>query len=580
MATLAHMRFGHDIIFTYGPLGYVLHGIPAPALARSSAYFTLALASVGVFGVWTVLRGRASVPARIAFLFAALLAAEIGLDYFAFVGVLALLARAARAPRLAPILAVVIGATAAFGVLSKETLGVDVIASAGTFWGAQIVVGPRRRRVAGLLAATVATAVIAIVVLAEFRGSIADVTYYAAGAREIVGGYAAAMSLPSDHGAMPAALIIGALICAAAVALARDGKTPFAAATLVALFLAWKHGLVRADAHVIFFFTVAAAIAALIAMIGRGPLSSAAGIVAAGAASLALAWTVGAYHVGVTQVFAFARVIDGAKYLLDPIGTTTAQLPSSSAALAADRLDDVALHSVDGASVDVIGAETAIVPASGLRWQPLPVFQSYTAYTPRLDDIDREALATRGADIEMFRWEDIDGRYPLSAEPSTFVELLCRYRTAGWSATTHAKAAFIPLLRQPIRRCTEQAAGSDRGTIAQTYAVPRVKRSGDFIRATFALRLTTLGVLANALWRPPFARIAFTYRDGTSKTWRLVTATIGDGLVVSPVPRNNAEVRRFFAGLPTVGADVASVRLDASPRFYQLDGVRFTLVHR
>ena len=46
-----------------------------------------------------------------------------------------------------------------------------------------------------------------------------------------------------------------------------------------------------------------------------------------------------------------------------------------------------------------------MVPANGWRWSPRPVFQSYSAYTPALDQLNASHLASReSADHILMQW--------------------------------------------------------------------------------------------------------------------------------------------------------------------------------
>ncbi|MDP9106394.1 MAG: hypothetical protein M3N49_10740, partial [Candidatus Eremiobacteraeota bacterium] len=45
MAAELGLRFGQDVVFTFGPLGFALQGIPDPALAGATAAVTALLAA-------------------------------------------------------------------------------------------------------------------------------------------------------------------------------------------------------------------------------------------------------------------------------------------------------------------------------------------------------------------------------------------------------------------------------------------------------------------------------------------------------------------------------------------------------
>lgn len=581
MGTLQHLQFGRDIVFTFGPLGYVLEGIPTPDLAMTTMCLQLLLAVVAVAGAWTVCAGRSSILMKAAFLGALLITAvTLSVDYLAFAGIVALLARAARFPRLEPMVAVLVGATGVFGLLSKQTLGLDVLAPAGAFYVAQLIVGPRRRRIAAALSLITTSVVVAAGMLWAFGGSAGAVASYARNSAEVIAGYSAAMSSPGPASLVVAAVAIGFAIVASAVLLAREGKAPLAAAIFVALFLAWKHGFVREDGHVIYFFAVAPLLAALVGTAARRTRTLMVAAIATLGAYGGAGWMLATYNINVLGLISQARLATNAENLLHPVASARAGQAASATVLEGDRLSPDVRARIGAASVDVIPAETAIVAVNGLRWMPLPVFQSYSAYTPGLDELDRAAVADRGPDVELMRYEDVDLRYPLSSEPATFAELLCRYRVADWTATTPHNGSFIVLLRQPASRCTTENLGTIPAGLNRPIDVPLPRNPNDVVRASFDVRPTLLGSAAGLLWRPPFVWIEATFRNGETYAWRLVSATARDGVIVSPMPRSQDEARGLFAGDPPGAASVKSVRLVARDPFYRLTSVTFTSLHR
>lgn len=581
MGALQHLQFGRDIVFTFGPLGYVLEGVPTPALATKTAYLTLMLALVAVAGAWTVCAGRSSAFMRAAF-FGALIvtATTLSVDYVAFAGILALLARIARFPRLGPMVAAIVGGVGSFGLLSKQTLGLDVLAAATTFFVVEAIVGPRRRRISAGVSLAIIAVVVAAALVWSFGGNTVAVADYLRNSADVVLGFSAAMSSPGPSSVLVAAAIIALAIAASAVALARDGKAPFAAAAIVAVFLAWKHGVVREDGHVLYFFAMAPLVAALVGIGARRTRTVAIAAISTIVAFGGAVWMIETYNIDLFALVSPDRLAAGAEDLVHPIATARHGEQASRVALAGDRLSPAIRARIGRASVDVIPSETAIVAANGLQWKSPPVFQSYSAYTPRLDELDREMLANRGADIELVRYEDIDQRYPLSSEPATFAELLCRYKPVDWVAITPAMGAFMALARQPASRCAVENLGRASAAMNRAVDVPAPPNPNDVVRASFDLHSTFAGAVAGALWRPPLVWIEATFRDGQTSTWRLVAATARDGVIVSPMPRNAEEARLLFAGDPLQAAAVTSVRLLSRDGFYSLPSVSFTALHR
>jgi hypothetical protein len=82
-------------------------------------------------------------------------------------------------------------------------------------------------------------------------------------------------------------------------------------------------------------------------------------------------------------------------------------------------------------SVHIEPAETSIAWLfPEIRWKPLPVFQSYSAYTPSLDDLNARAYAKRGGP-DMVLYEGgfrVDFRLARFESPAAQVAFVCNFR--------------------------------------------------------------------------------------------------------------------------------------------------------
>ena len=281
MAARDHLQFGRDIAFTYGPLGYVLAGVADPGLAASSAAIAVFTALIAAAGVWTAAHGRAGPLPRLALIAVMLLVSSLlGFDYVLFAGIVALLSRFARFPGSAIATGAAVGLIGLFGTLSKFTLGLDVFAAAGAVWLVDFIRGPLRRRRATALALGTAVAIAAIGLAATFRFVPSAAAEYVRTAAQIGAGYSDAMMVSGDNREVVLAAAIAALILAVGVMAWRERKPTIAPLAAIVLFLAWKHGFVRQDAHVIYYFGAAAALAAVIGLTVRRPRAMALGLVA------------------------------------------------------------------------------------------------------------------------------------------------------------------------------------------------------------------------------------------------------------------------------------------------------------
>jgi hypothetical protein len=102
-----------------------------------------------------------------------------------------------------------------------------------------------------------------------------------------------------------------------------------------------------------------------------------------------------------------------------------------------------------GKTVHVDPLEASAVWVYGWQWRPLPVFQTYQANTPMLDELNARALtssrAGRSLEVILSQNTAIDGRIPRWTPPESMLAMVCWYSPAtsvgGWTAWTRRSAS-------------------------------------------------------------------------------------------------------------------------------------------
>lgn len=102
---------------------------------------------------------------------------------------------------------------------------------------------------------------------------------------------------------------------------------------------------------------------------------------------------------------------------------------------------------VDGRPVFMDPWEVSAVWAHGLEWSPVPVFQPYTAYTPELDRLNARDLVTGPPDRVVLRTVGaVDSRNQLWDSPAYNLALACRFTTVYYDG-------LFTLLEPTTPRC-------------------------------------------------------------------------------------------------------------------------------
>lgn len=106
-------------------------------------------------------------------------------------------------------------------------------------------------------------------------------------------------------------------------------------------------------------------------------------------------------------------------------------------------------------TVDTYPCGQQEVLVAGLQFKPRPVFQSYATYTPELLEINAAHLRGPDApDFLLWRMNPIDGRYGQQEESLSWPEVLSRYEPSDYAAPhlhiLQRRAQPQPLVMQPI----------------------------------------------------------------------------------------------------------------------------------
>jgi hypothetical protein len=195
-------------------------------------------------------------------------------------------------------------------------------------------------------------------------------------------------------------------------------------------------------------------------------------------------------------------------------------------------------------TVDVYTVNQSLAIANGYQWDPRPVPQSYSAYTPALARMNVEHLTDASApDGVLFALETIDGRLPAFADGPSWPILLTQYR-ADWLRIPAQPSRAPPiayLRRKPgPQRITVVATPLLRGMAALGQAV-RLPRSDAVLFAKIDIGPNAYGKFEGLLFRQSQLYINFLFPGGRVERYRFVPGMARSGFVISPVITNAAQ---------------------------------------
>jgi len=217
---------------------------------------------------------------------------------------------------------------------------------------------------------------------------------------------------------------------------------------------------------------------------------------------------------------------------------------------------------VGTARVDMVTSEQGLVLVNELNYAPRPVFQSYSAYTPRLARLNEAYfLGADAPEFVIFQLAYLDGRVPTIEDPLALIALLRRYRPVL------GENGFL-LLQRDAQAMAPTLAEHEVVHPARMHRLVNLpERAGPTV-AYLHVELTAFGRLYTMLFREPPLYLTRRTGDGEAVRQRLVRATAASGFLVSPIIESNEDWVKLHFSAPLQA--VSSIVVDAETRWERL----------
>ncbi len=535
MALHEGVTFGNHLIFTYGPLGF----LGAPSLwygdtGTIAVLYTVILRFALALAVF--LAARRSYGTLVAIVVALLVAdaspngTQLALETVPFLVLCVVIVDRVGATRQRLALMAAAGSLAGIELLNKISVGFEM-----TVLAVIVAVAARGRRRDNLLV-TLAALIIGLLVGWTASGQdLGSLPAYVRNAVQIVLGYSAAMSNeePWLRWQFVAGMLAFAIGLFGALQMTADGP-PRRRWGIVALWVAfclfeYKEGFARHEIPhgVIFFDSLAGA---FIALRWRPDRRSRA--IGLSLTAILLIFAFEADQTGEYNAFNLGSNASSAITQLRQVSS-----PSESAAITARGrraiqreypIDQRTLALLRGHTVHVEPYQAAIVWAYHLAWRPLPVFQSYAAYTTTLDRENADAVDSTRAPQRILRDRDVDfdERVQVFDDGLTARAILCRYQELR---TTDEWQVLAP---GPNRCGTPVPLGTVHAAWGQRVLVPAPPNDHSFVyvRIGGAVAVGGFERLVSLLYKPAEREVGLGGRG--TRFHRLIEGTAADGLIL------------------------------------------------
>ena len=535
--SLAHLHgitAGKGFLFTDGPLGFLAYPnlvwLPGAILgllyiaAATFAFYSLVyrglLTAFPPIGALVLMAGIAVFTVQIA------MVPEIGTAALVLWS-LTLVRPGVLPDALNRWIAPALGVGAALQLLVKFSTGCALLAAAIVV----VVARPQRMKNLGLLAASFIGAFL-LFWLASGQ-SPRDIPDWLRGSARLSAGYSSAMAISAGFQGKRYWLllfVIGAVLAFGVGLLVRDNRAravPTVAITTLAAWFFMKEGFTRLDPeHAIIGYLGIGMLIVVLPWPRNYRLIALAGI------AVTLVTGVQAAAGGVGYPTGIRNLAAGPGHSLGNVAriVRSTVVPSyRSRELARARQSLEAYYALPGsvaatlqhARVHADPWDIAAVWTYGLDWRPVPVFQSYSAFTSTLDRLNAERLQARNGPDAVIRPQNpylsIDGRLAAWESPGFMVALTCSY--AMTAETTHWQ-----VLERASNACpASHPVGDVVVRPGETARVPRARNPDDVVVATFDYPTSAIDKIATTLFKP--LRLPVVDIDGAQDSFIAATAS-------------------------------------------------------
>nr|MDQ3072622.1 hypothetical protein [Bacteroidota bacterium] len=525
------VQMGRDIVFTFGPLGFLKSPVP---LANNLLW---------AIGIWSALRiafiflflllARIVDPAKWAFsaLLALVLCHLFYLDLFVlgitgFSLVLSHITHRRGWIYLACTMVI-------FGLLVKSSIGIIALLMLIPFLILHYINFREYRTSLAALSILIFGFIGAWLLI---YGNFTGIGRYLYGTVQLAGDNSAAVSLyPYNNWWLLSGSILTFLLLPFLI---REKRAFFLYLLFgLSIFAAWKHGMSREDyghargffLHLVLFLSILLITTSHLRKVHFG---LAAFVLIFFYANMKNAINYRDFKITVFGINALTEVLFDYDHLVEKSNR------ESQLNIAVDKLSDSALMLIGKKTVDFYPWNFVFAPANDLNWQPRPVLQSYASYTPWIDAQNAKHFAG-GKAPDFLVWElvgdrwggnfgGIDNRYILNDEPQMLMNFFDRYALSYkdndvliYKKTDGNHLGKIQIIKEEAAAWREW------------IEVPKV--SDGILRAKLRTDGNLLRTLKTQVYKDEAFYIEYKLDNGEVKKYRIVPLTAELGIWIHPL---------------------------------------------
>lgn len=204
-------------------------------------------------------------------------------------------------------------------------------------------------------------------------------------------------------------------------------------------------------------------------------------------------------------------------------------------------------------SVDIYPWDQSYVIAHRLDYRPRPLLQSYSVYTPYLIEKNIEFLKSdKAPDNILFSIKEIDARAPFMMEGASWLEIMKRYDVLD------LKGEFLVLKNtNEEKNFSFEKLENINIQFGDEIKVPNEK----LIYVNIDINKSFFGKICNTLFKTPILWIELTFENGNKEKYRIIPGIASSGFILSPSIKSIGDFFSFSIGTDLKQNQVKSFKI-------------------
>ena len=569
MAKGLGLQFGKDIVFPFGPLGFMY----SPYFCEFNTWlissaFCLFVHCLFIFSIIIMLKKLFSSPIDCVLMGLALMLAlpQTQIEYKLLFSVLILLYLSVVSP-FKPKPQLILYVFVSFMMAAASLIKFTAMLLSGSILIFMVVFCLYKKQIIPLCCILFSYIGSMLILLVLTGQKIVNFPSYLLNSYEISDGYSSAMNVNGPVSEVCVGLCAVGLLIALLLYSILKSKPNLIYFILISagfVFVSFKHGLVRHDiSHIYIFFANALLIFSSMYITNKKQLTSLLRYL-----SLILIFVLIAFIFKssprqiIPDIEGKFKIIGSAVSLATDDAATRAKILEG-AKRKMRTLEDETIKYIGNKSVDLIPWEISQAYGYNLNWAPRPIFHCYCAYTDKLDMLNSQYYESdKAPDILLYAIGTLDSRYSLFDAPATLRTILRNYKPVFVDNRFHS---YIILRKADTQRLSTSRTISVLDTeIGKSIPVPKIKDR--YLFAKIYMDYNLLGKTAKLFYKPPSVYIKLT-TDKTTLEHKFIFSIARNGIFLSQSMHDINGLLDIFNG--NVSNDLNSITISTKyPAFY------------